>query len=282
MTIRPFMRAVVVFLVALEAMTLPAWSDLVMTATSRFEGTVRRIDAAGVEVVMAAGGTKISLGDVRQVDIPKPAALDRGLDQIARNDFTSAIATLQPLVEQFGTVRVPGLTWTSDAILGLGDAYLGAGKFPEAQRIYDSYARMFNAAKEVIVKQARVQIVQNNCPKALEMLGGFVDPMLKQAVRSDAEERALSEGLVLQADCLFKAGKNWEALDRYLLVVTLFDEEPMLSLEAQLKSGRVYARLGRNGRAADAWRKIVETAPQSAFAVDARKELESLKPQAQQ
>jgi hypothetical protein len=81
---------------------------------------------------------------------------------------------------------------------------------------------------------------------------------------------------------LFKAGKGWEALDRYLLVVTLFDEDPMQTLEAQLKSGRAYARLGRNGRAADAWRKIIETAPQSAYATDARKELDSLNPPAKQ
>lgn len=272
----------VVAVVALWAMTLPAWSDLVVTSAARYEGTIRRIDANGVEITLATGAVKIALADVRQVDMPKPAALDRGLDHIARNDFTVAIATLQPLVEQFGAVRVAGLTWTGDAILALGDAYLGAKKFPEAQRLYDSYGRLFNAAKEMTVKQARAQVVQDNCQRALEILGGYIDPLLKQEARTSSEERALSEGLLLQADCLFKAGKGWEALDRYLLVVTLFDEDPMQTLEAQLKSGRAYARLGRNGRAADAWRKIIETAPQSAYATDARKELDSLNPPAKQ
>lgn len=272
----------VVAIVALWAMTLPAWSDLVVTSAARYEGTIRRIDANGVEITLATGAVKIALADVRQVDMPKPSALDRGLDQIARNDFTGAIATLQPLVEQFGAVRVAGLTWTGDAILALGDANLGAKKFPEAQRLYDSYGRLFNATKEMTVKQARAQVVQDNCQRALEILGGYIDPLLKQEARTSSEERALSEGLLLQADCLFKAGKGWEALDRYLLVVTLFDEDPMQTLEAQLKSGRAYARLGRNGRAADAWRKIIETAPQSAYATDARKELDSLNPPAKQ
>jgi tetratricopeptide (TPR) repeat protein len=253
-------------------------SDSVTTPSGRYEGTIKRIDAKGVTISIGVGETVIDLKQVAHVDLPRPAALDQGITLMAEGNHFLAAATLQPVVERFATVRVPGVAWAGEAILKLGDAYVGLQKYPEAERMYEGYGRLYGGTKEIAIKQASIQFAQGNCSKAQEILNGLLDPMLKQEWWSDSERSLVVEGIMLRGSCLAKEGKLLEALDAYLLVVALFDGEPHRTMQARLEAGRLFVRLKNKVRAAEMFREIIAAVPDSPYKADAQKELATLEP----
>jgi TolA-binding protein len=271
----PSARAVVA-IAALWLAVAAARADTVVTAAGRFEGTIKRIDGKGVSISIGAGETVIDLKQVVQVDLPRPAGMDQGAGLLAEGSYFQAAAIFQPIVERFATVRVPGVTWTGEAILRLGDAYLGLKKYPEAERMYDGYSRLYGATKALEIKRASVQVAQGNCTAALQTLDGILEPMLKGEWVPEVDQAALVEGLMMRGQCLAAESKPREALDSYLLVVTIFGNDTQHNLEAKLKVGEMFVRLDNRARAAEYFGEIIKAAPDSAYAADARKQLAAL------
>jgi TolA-binding protein len=252
-------------------------TDIVYTKSGLINtGQVLRVEADGIYMRLAVGELKVFKADISRVEIEKPAAYEAALAALKARNFEKAAADLKPLVERYAGLSVP---WVQDAMLQLGDAYLSLHDFAAGKRTFDDFARSYpDAAKAagLDVKYARVLYEQKEYAKAEAALKSFIEPLVKSPVLSDEQEAALAAALVLRGDCQRAAGASEDALDSYLMVVTLFNDDPSRAAEAKYKAAQVFEQLGNWKRAKGGYEELVKEATDPGFTADARKRLAAL------
>jgi tetratricopeptide (TPR) repeat protein len=252
-------------------------ADIVVTKTLIHTGEVVRAEADGVMVRLPAlGELKVYKADIVRLEVAKPAALESVSKTLQSGAFTEAVAVLKPIVDRYAGLDLP---WVQEAMLQLGDAYLGANDFPSARAAFDQFARLYPQAQLTAgldVKYARVLFNQKDYAKAGEQLHNFLAPLLKREFLTDAQEDAVSEGLALLGDCQRAQNQPGQALDSYLAVVTMFDFNPDRAAEARYKAGQTFEELKNWKRAKGTYEDLLKETPGVAFAPEAQKRLAAL------
>jgi tetratricopeptide (TPR) repeat protein len=263
---------------AIATLTMPAHADRVVTQRpdQEYTGQIVRVDPDGIVIALQAGQVKLPMANIVLVEIDKPAAFGEGIAALQARKFPEAIQKLRPILERYGGGRLPWVPWVQEAMVRLGDAYLGARDIAGARRVFEAVKRVYPDTVGLEVKEARIHLMQKDCQKAMPILERFLEVALTAEVLTDVAELALAEALVLRGDCQRQASQPQEALDSYLLVVTLFDADPGFAAEAKYKAAQLFEQLGNARRARSAYEEILKEAPQSEFAADAEKQLARL------
>jgi tetratricopeptide (TPR) repeat protein len=218
-------------------------ADIVVTKSLIHTGQIMRVEADGVVVKLAIGELTVPKVDIVRVDAEKPAGLDAALAATKAGKFQEAVNGLKPAVDHYAGLPIP---WVQDALVRLGDAYIGVKDFAAAKRTFDAFKKLYPTsplARGLDVKYARVLFEQKDYAKAIEALQSFLDPMLKRDYLTDEQEAAVSEALLLLGDCQQATNASEAALDNYLRVVTLFDVDPDRTTEAKAKADDLKKRL---------------------------------------
>jgi TolA-binding protein len=272
------LRSVALTAVAIAGTTTHVFSaDLIFTRDGIVHtGEVARVDAEGVFLKLPVGELKLFKTDIARVQIDKPAAYDTAVAALKSQKFSEALNHLKPLVERYSGLSVP---WIEQAMLQLGEAYLGVGDSAAAKRTYDAFAKLYPGsprAAAVEVKYARVLVAQKDCARATELLKKFLEPRLKSHFLTDEQTTAVAEALVLLGDCQRAAGLLNDALDNFLMVLTLFNTDDERTTEAKYKAAQTFEQLGNWKRARGAYQELLAESPASTFASDARSRLAAL------
>jgi TolA-binding protein len=252
-------------------------ADIIVTSALVHTGEVLRVDDEGVTVKLPSmGEVKVYRADILSVEIPKPAGLDGAAKALQAGSFREAVDSLKPIIERYAGLDLP---WIQEAMLRLADAYLGAQDFAAARATLEQFAKSYPQSPQatgVEVKYARVLFDQKNYAKAVEQLHEFLAPLLKRDYLTDAQEDAVSGGLLLLGDSQRAQGQTEPALDSYLAVVTMFDVNPDRVTEARYKAGQTFEELKNWKRAKDTYKELLAGAPRVAFASDVQKRLTEL------
>jgi outer membrane protein assembly factor BamD (BamD/ComL family) len=274
MNVRDGIALVVTFLVAGAVVSR---ADIIITKTLIHTGEVVRTEADGVTVKLPAlGELKVYKADIVQIEIAKPATLESVPKLLQGGSFQDAVTVLKPIVDRYAGLDV---AWVQEAVLQLGNAYLGANDFPSARATFDQFARLYPQAQQTAgleVRYARVLFEEKDYTKASEQLHNFLTSLLKREFLTDAQENAVSEGLALQGDCQRAQNQPAQALDSYLAVVTMFDVNADRAAEARYKAGQTFEELKNWNRAKDTYGDLLKETPGVAFAPEAQKRLAAL------
>jgi tetratricopeptide (TPR) repeat protein len=252
---------------------VPARGDIIVTKTITHTGEVIGVTASGVQIKVAIGELTIPREDIVSTTIDKPVALDAAVAAAKAQNFQEAVTGLKPIIDHYAGLRLP---WVEEAMLRLGDAYIGLKDFASAKRIFDSFKSLYPASPQTAgldVKYARVLSEQKDYAKALEALNSFLELMLKRDFLTDEQETAVAEALVLRGDCLAATTKRDAALDDYLKVVTLFDYDADRAAEAKYKAARLFEDLGNWKRARDSYDEMLKEGPPVALADEIKRRL---------
>ena len=100
----------------------------------RLRGMIRWLPASRTYVVTAARGTgqasftfKVALGDVSQLDIQKPAAIDKALSYVQRGQYAAAVPALEKIMKDYRMLQ-----WDLIAAQSLAQAYIRTNRAREA------------------------------------------------------------------------------------------------------------------------------------------------------
>ena len=104
----------------------------------------------------------------------------------------------------------------------------------------------------------------------------MLDPLLKKDSLTEDQETAAANALIALGDCQREAKAFNDALDSYLLVVTVFDLDLDLAAQARYKAAQTFEQLGNWKRARGSYAEVLKQSPQAAFAADAQKRLTAL------
>jgi TolA-binding protein len=263
------------FAIILSA-AIPASADVITTRSVIHTGEVIRVDVDGVEIRVAIGEITIPKADILKLDVAKPAAVDLATVALKAGKYSDAVTGFKSVADQYAGLATP---WAEEALIKLGEANLGAKNYPEAKQAFDNFKRLYPKsplAGMLDVKYARVLLNQGDAAKATEDLQVYLKPILEKPFLSNEQEVAVTEALVLLGDCQLAAGKNAEALDSYLTVVTLFDLDVDRAAEAKYKAGKIFEQLGNWKRAKDSFSELLKESPSFAQVDAAKKRLDDL------
>ena len=218
-------------------------ADLVATRSVIHTGDIVRVTADGVQIKVAIGEIMVPKSDIVRVEAPKPATFDTASAAFKAGKFQEAAAGFKAVTDRYAGLNTP---WAEEALVRLGEANIGAKNFTEAKRAFDTFKTLYpnsSLAAGMDVKYARVLLEQKDVARATESLEGFLGPFLKRPFLTDDQEVAVAEALVLLGDCRLAAGQLDDALDNYLMVVTLYDSDAERTAEAASKAEALKKRL---------------------------------------
>jgi tetratricopeptide (TPR) repeat protein len=203
---------------------------------------------------------QISIAEIRELVIPKPAGLDAAIQQVASGAYSSAIPALQQIMEDYRM-----LTWD----------------VPAARHMVGAYVNMGQPAKAVEMAEVAIKA----SPQAAysgDLFEKYCDALLK-AKRSDKLDRVLREAVengsrevaakaqIMRGNMQFEKGNFREALvDGYLRTIILFQDIRAVQPEALYKAIKAHEKVGEVSHA-EKWRKkLLSEYPDSPYSRELR------------
>ncbi|MGF1656143.1 MAG: tetratricopeptide repeat protein [Verrucomicrobiales bacterium] len=197
------------------------------------EGEILGVSGTNIMVRVAAGEVGVPLASVQRVVMPAPEAFGRGQSAMRENNYEAAISELQRVVDQFAGLPVD---WARSATAMLGDAYVGLGRFDEAEDTYQKFQSVYSGAEgsaQASVGMARVDLERGRLPEARARLEPITELALKQLHASADQGRVYTQAFLLLGRLEEAAGNPQQALEHYMRAVAVFPQDAPSSQEAQ-------------------------------------------------
>jgi tetratricopeptide (TPR) repeat protein len=268
------MRNLLVAAVLLAGAVLRA--DILQTRTTVQTGEVVRVEGTTVFIKLEQGEFGVSVRDIVRAEVKKPDAYTAGVAALKAGKAQDAVQALKPIAAKFAGLPAP---WALDVMLQLGDAQLQLQDTTAAQATFEAIKKAYPnypAAAAADVKIASVLFAQKKYDDTLAAVRAYLDPQLKKDFLTPAEEIAVAQALVLMGDCLLLKDKQYEALDCYLKVVTLYDYDDAREGEARFKVGQVLEKTGNWKRARESYEDLLKATPGSSYVDAAKKQIEAI------
>jgi len=248
-------------------------ADIIATRGIVHTGKVERVVGTGVQIKVGENEFTALLADIIRADVPKPDGVDKSLAAFRAGKNQDALAGYKAIVERYAGLP---LAWAEESLVKLGEVQIALKDFAGAKRTFDSFKTVYAKSPYVAVldaKYARILFEQKQADQALQLIQGVIDPLLKREFLTEEQESGIADGLILLGDCRAAAGKNDDALDNYLKVVTLFDVDDDQTAEAKYKAGKLLEQKGNWRRARQTYEEVIRDYPALAFAEEAKKRL---------
>lgn len=186
-------------------------------------------------------GLKVQIGDAvmvqpfsnfTQVTMSPPPEFAAAQAAYEKNDLPTALSLAGSVVQNY---RGLPTDWARDAMLLLGDIYVGSGQLPQAEAAYKDYLAAYPGAgsDDVTVGLARIDVANRDYAAA----GAKIQPILAQALKDRNPPRAAA-ALIGRAYCVSamikeQSGDLPGALEDFLRTVTIFPEDRVAAATAQ-------------------------------------------------
>jgi len=265
------------FLVFFLTMSLSVNADIIFLRDGNsYTGTVTRVQIDSISIALEFGEMALQKSNIERVEVHKPGGLDSAMSTLKSQNYSWAATSLKPIVDRYAGLPA---SWASDAMLGLGDAYLGMKNYAAAKQIFEAYEKHYPNSQQthgLEVKFARVLFQQKQYNQAIVKLEAFLKPAIQMESVSDRMAVAIGEALVMLGDCQRATNQGAEALDNYLLAVTLFNVDKTTATEAKYKAAELFEEVGNIKRAKGSYHEIIKESGNSRFASAAKSRLDAL------
>ena len=186
------------------------------------------------------------LGDVTDLQIPKPATFDKAVEMVEKGQGAAAIGTLSKIVSEYRM-----LNWDKVAGRYLVLAYLAAN---QAQKAMDTCSTIINEDKTAAYRGDLAFAYWQTLLKLGKTTQ--LESVLKKAV-SSGDRAASAAALVMRGDIMLATQKETPDLykqalrDAYLRVVLMYNQPECVreQADAMIKAATCFDKLGQAARA---------------------------------
>jgi TolA-binding protein len=222
-----------IFAVLLLASGLPicrAQDVVVQKDGQRREGQILGLKAAAIRIKIGPAETGILMANVASVTMSPPKAYTDALALWQKGDATKTLPVLAPLVENFNGLPTK---WAERASALLGEVYLATSQIDKAEAAFASFQKLYpNAGSGADVGLAELAIAKKDYDGARVKLVPIVEKA-KATKYPDSDTSAVyGRALYLLGQVQESSAENAEALENYLLAVTLFHEDQAVVAKA--------------------------------------------------
>ncbi len=231
------MKASVSPLVAIFALLLAGpfglrAQDLVVQKSDKASrpGQILGVRDGTVRLKVGPVETGIPLSNVASVTMAPPKAYDQALELWQKGDAAKTLAVLEPLVKNFSGLPTK---WAMRASALLGEVFLSLNQVDKAEAAFANFQKLYpDAGSSADVGLARLAIEKKEFAKARTLLVPIVEQAKATKFADSSTSAIYGQALYLLATVQESSAEKAEALENYLLAVTLFHEDPVVVAKA--------------------------------------------------
>jgi TolA-binding protein len=188
------------------------------------EGAITGVRAGAVRIKIGPAETSVPLTNIRSVSMAEPADYNAALESWQKGDGASALAKLEKLVATFEGLPAP---WAERASSLLPEAYLAEGRTADAEKAFAKFQQLYpDSGSSSDLLLARMAISKNDYDSARAKLEPLVATARQTLLPAGPDAASMSQALFLMGQVHENSGNKSEALESYLLVTTLFKNDP--------------------------------------------------------
>lgn len=188
------------------------------------DGTVVAVEDKGLRFQVGPAKTLIPMDRIASVEMDPPEAYTEAIEKWSGGDQQSALSLLEPVVSRFRGLPIP---WAELASAQLGDLYLANDKMEEAKEAFTAFQRAYPDAKNLAtVGLARLALERGEAGVAKIQITPVVETARKKLAPEGAEGPGFAQACYIMGRALEEEGNLPEALENFLLVQTVYYQDP--------------------------------------------------------
>lgn len=230
---RPF-QYVLCFLLVTTSLSAWAQDVLVLKNGQRRDVQVLGVSDGRVRFKAGPAETTLPLDQVASVRMQAPKAFEDAVEVWKTGDAAKTLPLLKHLVENFRSLPAP---WAERASALLGSVLLESGDLPGAEAAFAAFQKAYPQATGLAdIGLARLAVEKKDFATANTKLTPIVDAGKKTLLAESGKSSEYGQAFYLMGNVLENDGKFPEALEHYLLAVTVFYEDPAVVARAQARA----------------------------------------------
>ena len=200
----------------------------------RREGEITGVKGDAVRIKIGPVETAVQMANVQSVEKAAPADFDAANELWRAGNAAGALAKLEPLVQKFSGLPTP---WAERATSLLPELYISQGRTADAEASFKNFQKLYPGAgssSELLL--ARLAIARKDSITARAKLTPIVEAAKQTKLPAGPDAASMSQALCLMAEIQEEAGEKSEALANYLLVTTIFKNDPSSATRAATRA----------------------------------------------
>ena len=229
---RFWFMAAALFATSLSAIN--AQDVVVQKDGQRREGEITGVKADAIRIKIGPVETAVQMANVQSVEKAAPADFDAANELWRAGNAAGALAKLEPLAQKFSGLPTP---WAERASSLLPELYIAQGRAADADTAFRNFQKLYPGAgssSELLL--ARLAIARKDLVTARAKLTPIVEAAKQTKLPAGADAVAMSQALFLMGEIQEGADEKSEALGNYLLVTTIFKNDPSSAARAATRA----------------------------------------------
>ena len=229
-SVSPAAAIFAVLLLASFAPVCRAQDAVVQKDGQRREGQILGVKAGVIRIKIGPAETGIPMANVVSVTMAAPKAYSDALALWQKGDAAKTLAVLGPLVENFKGLPTP---WAERACALLGEVYLAASQVDKAEAAFADFQKLYpSAGSSADVGLAELAIAKKDYAGARAKLVPIVEKAKATQLPGSDTSAVYGQALYLLGQVQESSAENAEALENYLLAITIFHEDQAVVAKA--------------------------------------------------
>jgi predicted Zn-dependent protease len=221
-------------LLAVPFCNLKAQDVVLQKDGQRREGEITGVKADAVRIKIGPVETAVPLANVQSVEKAAPADFDAANELWRSGNASGALAKLEPLTQKFSGLPTP---WAERASSLLPELYIALGRSADAEASFKNFQKLYPSAgssSELLL--ARLALARKDSITARVKLTPLVEAAKQTKLPAGPDAVAMSQALCLMGEIQESAGEKSEALENYILVTTIFKNDPSSATRAATRA----------------------------------------------
>ena len=194
------------------------------------EGQILGMKAGAIRIKIGPVETSIPLANVASVTMAPPKEFTDILAIWEKGDAGKTLQALGPFVEKYNGLPTK---WAERASSLLGEACLASGQLDKAEAAFAAFQKVYpNAGTSADVGLAGLAIAKKDYAGARTKLVPIVEMAKAEKSPNSATSPVYGQALYLLGQVQESSAENAEALENYLLAVTLFHDDEAVAAKA--------------------------------------------------
>lgn len=214
-----------------------AQDTVVQKDGQRREGIVTGVRGGSVRIKIGPVETGVPLDQVASVEKAAPAAFGKATADWSAGNGAAALVELKPLAETFQGLPTP---WAQRSLSMLAEIYLAEGKTAEADAVLKDFRILYpGSASSLDLLLGQLALSRKDISSARQKIEPLAAAARQAKLPGGGDAAVQSQALYLMGRIEEESGDKPRALENYLLVTTLFNDDPKSATSAAARAAEL-------------------------------------------
>ena len=208
-----------------------AENTIILANGQRREATILGVSGGRLSFKAGPVQSSLPLDQISSVIMEPPADFEQAINAWLNDDPKTALAKLKPLIQNFNGLPAD---WARQASATLGEILLDIDDIAAAEKAFQDFQSLYPDATELAqLGKAKLALKKNDLPTAKQLVEPLAEEAKKSLTVGPEKNAKFAKALLTLGSALEAEGRLSEALENYLLIVTVFYNDQAVARQAE-------------------------------------------------